>query len=174
MEGKNMHEIERKFLAAWSVEDIMAQAAERGYPTSVQHMLPQAYMDDTGSWTCRVRVSRGADGVISRTYAMKRPVTEMTCDELETPVTEDFADQFIALCSRSVHKIRHTVTIGTHDWEVDVYLKGPIPGLVTIEVEMDSEDENVTLPEWVGEEVTGNPVYRNATLADRMDGGTEN
>ena len=41
------------------------------------------------------------------------------------------------------------------------------PWLVVAEVELDDEDEAVTLPEWLGEwyEVTSDARYTNATLA---------
>ena len=50
-------------------------------------------------------------------------------------------------------------------WEVDVFA-GENKGLVMAEIELESEDEPVELPPWVGEEVTGDPRYRNTSLVD--------
>ena len=36
--------------------------------------------------------------------------------------------------------------------------------MVVAEIELDSEDEVVELPEWVGEEVTSDPKYYNSSL----------
>ena len=40
-------------------------------------------------------------------------------------------------------------------------------GLVVVEVELDTEDEAIVLPDWLGEwyEVTSDPRYTNAALA---------
>ena len=49
-------------------------------------------------------------------------------------------------------------------WEVDVFA-GPLAGLVLAEVELDSADQPLALPDWVGAEVTGDPRYMNNRLA---------
>ena len=48
-------------------------------------------------------------------------------------------------------------------WEVDEFL-GDNQGLVVAEVELDREDRPFTKPAWVGEEVTHDPRYYNASL----------
>lgn len=160
-----MREIERSYLALWTPEAILRHAAEHGHAVTTKYIVPQAYVDDTGSWTCRVRVIRHPDGSLEHFYTMKRNVSDMSCDELETPVTKAFVDGFIALSAARIEKVRHTIAIGPHKWEVDVFLRCRIEGLVKIEVELDSEDEEVTPPEWVGAEVTGDARYANVNLA---------
>ena len=49
-------------------------------------------------------------------------------------------------------------------WEVDVF-EGRHAGLVIAEVELDSEDQAVQLPDWVGVEVSADERYFNASLA---------
>jgi CYTH domain-containing protein len=59
------------------------------------------------------------------------------------------------------------VPIGTRTFEVDVY-EGPLQGLATAEVEF-SESENpmdLTLPDWVGRDVSEEIEYSNAWLAE--------
>lgn len=50
--------------------------------------------------------------------------------------------------------------------ELDIY-KSPHQGLITAEVEFDSEEEarRFVPPGWFGEEITDNPRYRNRALA---------
>ena len=54
--------------------------------------------------------------------------------------------------------------VGGKTWEVDVF-EGENEGLVMAEIELSSEDEEFTLPEWAVEEVTGDKRYYNAYLA---------
>ena len=68
---------------------------------------------------------------------------------------------------RRVVKTRHLVPLGDDlTAEVDVY-EGPLAGLVTAEVEFDSEDASRAFdpPAWLGREVTGDPRYANRALA---------
>jgi len=48
-------------------------------------------------------------------------------------------------------------------WEIDVY-EGVLEGIVVAEVELDREDRQLVLPDWVGEEVTGDERYSKATM----------
>jgi adenylate cyclase len=50
--------------------------------------------------------------------------------------------------------------------EVDVF-EGRLAGMVTAEVEFESEtaSEEFDPPDWLGEDVTGDPRYANETLA---------
>ena len=65
----------------------------------------------------------------------------------------------------SVKKIRHYWT-GADGliWEVDEF-EGSIAGLIIAEVELDKEDQEVVLPEWVGLELTNLSGWSNASLS---------
>lgn len=49
-------------------------------------------------------------------------------------------------------------------WEVDEF-EGGLAGLVIAEVELESEDQKVIIPEWCGMELTGLRGWSNASLA---------
>jgi len=71
------------------------------------------------------------------------------------------------MCLPSViDKTRHRVEFGGHVWEVDVF-HGANEGLVLAEVEFADESVRPKLPAWVGEEVSTDPRYYNASLASR-------
>jgi adenylate cyclase len=53
-----------------------------------------------------------------------------------------------------------------HLWEIDEFL-GDNAGLVVAEIELDSVDEPVERPGWLGAEVTGLVRYYNLALASR-------
>jgi adenylate cyclase len=68
-----------------------------------------------------------------------------------------------------VDKVRSLVPSDGHVWEVDEYA-GPNAGLITAEVELDSENAEVPLPPWLGPEVTGDRRFDNASLSARPFG----
>ena len=68
------------------------------------------------------------------------------------------------LCERPlIEKIRYRVEHQGLTWEVDEF-DGDNAGLIIAEVELDEEDQAVMLPDWVGQEVTGDRRYYNANL----------
>jgi len=68
------------------------------------------------------------------------------------------------LCERPlIEKTRYRIPHEGLTWEVDVF-EGDNRGLITAEVELKSEDQAVSIPDWVGEEVTKDPRYFNANL----------
>ena len=52
---------------------------------------------------------------------------------------------------------------GAHLWDLDVF-HGDNDGLVVAEIELQSETEAFDMPEWAGEEVSGDARYYNANL----------
>jgi CYTH domain-containing protein len=52
---------------------------------------------------------------------------------------------------------------GERKWEVDVF-HGRLEGRVLAEIELSDEDEAFERPDWLGEEVTGQPQYYNANM----------
>ena len=64
---------------------------------------------------------------------------------------------------RIIEKFRSVVMYDGHKWEIDEFV-GRNTGLVLAEIELKSPDEPLNLPEWAGEEVTGNPKYYNVNL----------
>jgi len=66
-----------------------------------------------------------------------------------------------------LQKVRHPV-VGPdgHLWSIDVF-KGQHEGLELAEVELERPDEVVTLPAWIGREVTDDEAFYNRNLAMR-------
>ena len=62
-----------------------------------------------------------------------------------------------------VEKIRYKITHEGKTWDVDEFL-GDNMGLIIAEIELDEENETFSLPDWAGEEVTGETKYYNANL----------
>ena len=64
----------------------------------------------------------------------------------------------------SISKTRHYVDYNGHTWEVDEF-HGENNGLVVAEIELESEDEQFEIPNWVIKEVTADARYYNMNLA---------
>lgn len=144
-------EIERKFLV---VNDDWRVAADQGTP------MVQAYLHVAEA--CSVRVRRQGD---EARLTIKGGNGTIERQEFEYPIPVADAEAMIAsLCMRPVlSKRRFKVPVGRHLWEVDVF-EADNAGLVMAEVELDSVDEAFERPAWVGEEVSGDPRYLNASL----------
>jgi len=71
------------------------------------------------------------------------------------------------LCSGpGIEKNRYYINKEGFIWEVDEFL-GDNAGLVIAEIELDSEDQEYPVPDWLGEEVTGDPRYYNSNLVEK-------
>jgi CYTH domain-containing protein len=85
--------------------------------------------------------------------------------EWETKISPAEATNLIDLCKDVIlEKVRYTVPLGSHVFEVDEFL-GENKGLVVAEVELQHEDEFFERPSWLGEEVTGQKKYYNSQLS---------
>jgi CYTH domain-containing protein len=84
--------------------------------------------------------------------------------EWEKEIGLDDANDLLKLCvSGLIEKTRYKVEFSGHLFEVDIF-EGRLKGLVIAELELKSEDETFEAPDWLGEEVTGNPRYYNSHL----------
>lgn len=166
-------EIERKFLVkgeAWrKLDDGMLY--RQGYlsitpepavpPIEVESGNQYGYVSVMPHSVVRVRTV-GKQGYLT----IKSEVTGTTRLEFEYEIPLDDANEMLdTLCHKPlIEKIRRKVEYGGLIWEVDEFL-GENAGLVVAEVELTDENQAVGLPEWVGEEVTGDRRYYNAMLS---------
>jgi len=146
-------EIERKFLVrpgAWT---------PRGAGTPYR----QGYLSSSKERVVRVRVAGDAG-----TLTIKGPPSGITRSEFEYAIpVADAAAMLDALCERPlIEKQRHLERHGGKEWEIDVFL-GENEGLVVAELELGAEDEPFERPAWLGEEVSADPRYANASLVAR-------
>ena len=83
--------------------------------------------------------------------------------EYEIPV-EDAKELLQKHCVNAVlEKIRYYAPYAGFEWEVDVY-EGLLEGVILAEVELESADADVPLPDWVGAEVTGKPEHKKINM----------
>jgi CYTH domain-containing protein len=88
----------------------------------------------------------------------------MTRYEWEKEIPLDEARELMRLCEPGlIDKTRYLVRSGTHIFEVDEFY-GDNQGLVMAEVELSAEDEPYVKPDFIAEEVTGDPRFYNSFL----------
>ncbi len=144
-------EIERKFIVA-DPDSAIAAAA------SSSHIV-QGYLSPAPEATVRVRL-RDDRGFLT----VKSPNRGAERGEWEYEIPAADARELMALSQTPViDKRRYLVPHDGLLWEVDVFTSPR--ELVLAEVELPEADFPVTLPSWIGEEVTSNPAYFNSTLA---------
>ena len=144
-------EIERKFL-------VISDAWRAG--ASAVRMI-QGYLTPGPPASVRLRIE-GDQAWLN----IKESTLAIGRAEFEYPIPVADAQAMLELCrGQIVSKTRHRVRHGRHTWGVDVF-DGDNVGLVVAEVELKSEDEAITLPPWIGREVSVDPRYRNTYLAE--------
>jgi CYTH domain-containing protein len=144
-------EIERKFLVHDSVLPLLRDGTE----------FSQGYLADNDQLSARVRLA-GSKAWIT----VKGRGTGITRPEFEYPIPpEDARYMLDNLCTGAlIRKTRYRLQHADMLWEVDVF-GAANAGLIVAEVELESEDQVLQLPEWVAQEVTDDPRYLNVNLA---------
>jgi len=161
-------EIERKFLA--TLPDLPADG--------IEHIL-QGYLP--GGVRIRAVTPIPAASAPVGWITIKGPpldAAKTTRSEFEYEIPYRDALEIIGLlCECSLRKTRHTYrgdrSSGVplwHTWQVDVF-EGENEGLILAEVELESADQAVVAPLWLGEEVTHDPAFTNLNLARHPFGG---
>lgn len=144
-------EIERKFL-------VDEEKWRKNKPSSGQHIL-QGYLSKEIERTVRIRIKdkKGYLTIKGKTVGATRAEYEY-----EIPVNE--AKEMIdSMCDKYIDKIRYEVVLDGKTWEVDEF-SSPQKGLVLAEIELEREDEEIYLPDWITQEVTNNPSYYNSNM----------
>jgi adenylate cyclase len=143
-------EIERKFL--------MKDDSWRSLATGTKYR--QGYLNSTKERVVRVRTidDKGFLTIKGITTGATRVEYEYEIPDAEaTAMLDDLCEKPL------IEKNRYKIALGGVTWEVDEFF-GENQGLIVAEVELESEDQQFEKPEWIGEEVTGDPKYFNSNL----------
>ena len=146
-------EIEKKFLVKG---DFKAEAFKA-------IRITQGYLSSVPERTVRIRV-KGEKGYITIKGLGNASGAARFEWEKEIPIED--AKALLDLAEPGIiDKTRYLVknTDEKHVWEVDEFY-GDNDGLIVAEVELADENEPFDKPEWLGEEVTGDPKYFNSML----------
>jgi len=148
-------EIERKFLV---IGDGWRRKAREA-----SHII-QGYLARGRKATVRVRIKDSK--VATLTIKSREPGASRAEFEYKIPLKH--ARALLELCgSARIDKRRYEVAHGRLKWEIDVF-GPPHERLAVAEVELPTEATELTLPDWIGKEVTDDPAYRNSALIDQV------
>ncbi|WP_445749054.1 CYTH domain-containing protein [Polaribacter sp.] len=146
-------EIERKFLV--KNDDFKKMSFQ-------QKTLQQGYLNSDKHRTVRIRISDNQGFITVKGVSNAAGTTRF---EWEKEIDVQEAKQLLALCEPNIiEKTRFLVKNGIHIFEIDEFF-GANKGLLIAEIELSSENEKFEKPSWLGEEVTGNARYYNASLS---------
>lgn len=144
-------EIERKFLVKKSID-------WKKLAHSSSH-IQQGYMAAVNTVRIRIRDEKGF-------LTIKGPSRNggLSRYEFEKEISLEEAKQLLLLCEPGViDKHRYLINYGGHTFEVDEF-HGDNEGLIMAEVELDSEDEQFEIPDFIGQEVTGDRRFYNSHM----------
>lgn len=145
-------EIEHKFLLAsekWRNHISHSAPMRQGYLTSNSNSSIRVRICDEKSW---LNIKSAIAGNQRHEY------------EYEIPVND--ANEIIStLCRKPlIEKTRHFVRHDNHIWEIDEF-SGENKGLIVAEIELSTQNEKFTIPDWIGKEVTNDLKYYNNNLS---------
>lgn len=144
-------EIERKFLVR---SDFKAEATK-----SIR--IIQGYLSSVPERTIRVRIKGDKAYLTIKGQSSSDGLSRYEWEKEITPIE---AKELLSLCEPGViDKTRYIVPYEGHDFEVDEFY-GDNEGLVLAELELTSKEENFSMPDWLGKEVTGDTRYYNSAL----------
>jgi len=141
-------EIERKFLVK-----------EGGWRHAKGTEYRQGYLNSAKERIVRVRT------IDDKGYLTIKGITEGASRmEFEYEIPRQDAEALLDICEKPlIEKNRCKVEQSGFVWEVDEFF-GENQGLIVAELELEREDQDFPKPDWVGEEVTGDPRYFNSNL----------
>lgn len=144
-------EIERKFLV--DVKKLVKLKLSGG------ERISQGYLSTEPNKIVRVRIRK------NRAFlTIKSANIGIVRQEFEYEIPVEDAEEILKLCApKTLTKVRYKIDYAGHTWEIDIF-EGRHTGLILAEVEIDSLDEFVKIPDWAGEEVSNNPRYFNSNL----------
>jgi len=151
-------EIERKFLVtsdAWRAQAERSQRMVQGY------LIDASLVQSQTGTRCSMRVRVGGDQAWLNIKSATLGVARQEYDYL---IPVDDAERMLRdFCNGVVEKVRHYVPHAGLTFEVDEFF-GDNAGLIVAEVELQSADQPIEKPAWLGHEVTEHLRYYNLNL----------
>ena len=145
-------EIERRFLVEnndWKNQVILSES------------FSQAYLNSSiDEWATRVRIIDNNKGYIT----LKSSLNGLLNYEFEYSIPRKDAIELIQLSKYKITKIRYQLKINKKNWVVDVFEESN-SCLKIAEIELNSESEEIEVPSWCGQEITGMKSLSNSSLA---------
>ena len=141
-------EIERKFLVK-----------NNKFNYNRKYKITQGYLVNTKEKCVRIRNTDGFGCFLT----IKLNLDEISKYEYEYQIPAEDGIELLKSCSDIIEKTRHLFNNGKHYWEIDKF-HGELEGLIIAEIELKSKDEEIQIPDFCSQEVTGDIRYYNSNL----------
>ena len=145
-------EIERRFLVKnedWKSKVLLSENFSQAYLIS-----------NPNEWTTRVRIIDNNQAFLT----LKSTINELVNYEFEYEIPLKDAIELFNLSKYKITKTRYQLKINKKNWVVDSF-GGSNSSLKIAEIELSSESEEIKIPSWCGQEITGIKSLSNASLA---------
>jgi adenylate cyclase len=147
-----MIEIERKFLVK-----------NDSFKNEIRNKIriTQKYLSSIPERSVRVRIKGSEAYITIKGIGSDSGIARF---EWEKEILVTDANDLFTLCEPGIiDKTRYIVKEEQHVFEIDEF-HGDNEGLIIAEIELSSEDESFVIPDWLGDEVTGDVKYYNSML----------
>lgn len=147
-------EIERKFLVKGPYKELATGC----------YSIKQGYLSSVPERTVRIRITDDSGFLTIKGQSDESGTTRF---EWENEIPHKEAIALFELCEPGkIEKMRYIVEHDGFLFEVDEFY-GANEGLVVAEVELPDKDTPITLPDWIGNEVTKQDAYYNSQLTKK-------
>jgi len=162
--NKNGLEIERKYLIRMPDEAKLSRMPD----CEVWEIVQTYLMDGADGSTHRVRSIR-TGGETRYVHTVKHRLSELSHREWEAEVPQEEYEALLREANpalNTIDKKRYRIPYAGQLLEIDIYTFWK--DRATLEIELDSEEQAVVLPEWlqIVRELTGEAAYKNRFLAE--------
>jgi CYTH domain-containing protein len=124
--------------------------------------IEQGYLSKTiDDWIIRIRFT-GKDFKIT----LKKHIKGFTNFEFEYSIPQKDGETIMSNLSNTVKKERFFLEIEKRSWIIDCFKENNYP-LEIAEIELSSEEEDLSLPSFISKEITGMKHYSNFSLANK-------
>ena len=128
--------------------------------------IKQGYLSKGNNLTIRIRISDEKAYLCIKGPSSKSGISRF---EFEKEISLIEGNKLLKLClPRIIFKKRYLIEYKKQLLEIDVF-EDFLKGLILAEIELTSESQKVSLPDWVGEEVTGIKDFYNSQLSKLTD-----
>ncbi len=124
--------------------------------------IEQGYLSQSlDGWIIRVRFT-GKDFKI----ALKKHIESFTNFEFEYSIPRKDGETIMSNLSSTIKKERYFLEVEKKSWIIDCFKENNYP-LEIAEIELSNEEEDLKLPSFISNEITGLKHYSNFSLAEK-------
>ena len=124
--------------------------------------IEQGYLSKSiDGWIIRVRLI-GKNSTIT----LKKHIKGFTNFEFEYSIPRSDAETIMSNLSSTIKKERFFLEVEKKSWIIDCFKENNYP-LEIAEIELSSEDEDLSIPSFISKEITGLTQYSNFSLVNK-------